>query len=192
MVCAGLEKFLDDPGARDRAGLYDINATDDAGATALVYAARAGYVGTIKTLLKHGASATKEGYGGLAPLHHALIHLREPACHLLLEAGGADPNQADGGGHTALHHAAQVGALNVLVALLERGGDADKKSTAGTTPLHIAAQTGADPIALKLLEAGAAVDPKDGAGRTPLDYAAAAGYASLAEILQKHGAKPSQ
>lgn len=67
------------------------------------------------------------------------------------------------------------------------GGDADKKSTAGTTPLHIAAQTGADPIALMLLEAGAAVDPKDGAGRTPLDYAAAAGYASLAEILQKHG-----
>ena len=75
-----------DPSARDRAGLYDINATDDAGATALIYAARAGYVGVIKQLLAHGASATKEGYGGLAPLHHALIHLREPACHALLES----------------------------------------------------------------------------------------------------------
>ena len=48
-----------DPSARDRAGLYDINATDDAGATALIYAARAGYVGVIKQLLAHGASATK-------------------------------------------------------------------------------------------------------------------------------------
>ena len=114
----GLKKLLQDPSARDRAGLYDINATDDAGATALIYAARAGYVGVIKQLLAHGASATKEGYGGLAPLHHALIHLREPACHALLEAG-ADPNQADSGGHTSLHFAAQVGALNVLITLLE-------------------------------------------------------------------------
>ena len=55
----GLKKLLQDPSARDRAGLYDINATDDAGATALIYAARAGYVGVIKQLLAHGASATK-------------------------------------------------------------------------------------------------------------------------------------
>ena len=106
-----------DPSARDRAGLYDINATDDAGATALIYAARAGYVGVIKQLLAYGASATKEGYGGLAPLHHALIHLREPACHALLEAG-ADPNQADSGGHTALSIARRMG-YSSIVALLE-------------------------------------------------------------------------
>ena len=84
----------------------------------LYYAARAGYVGAIKQLLAHGASATKEGYGGLAPLHHALIHLREPACHALLEAG-ADPNQADSGGHTALSIAKRMG-YSSIVALLEQ------------------------------------------------------------------------
>ena len=75
------------------------------------------FLPSIKQLLAHGASATKEGYGGLAPLHHALIHLREPACHALLEAG-ADPNQADSGGHTALSIAKRMG-YSSIVALLE-------------------------------------------------------------------------
>ena len=174
-----------DPSARDRAGLYDINATDDAGATALIYAARAGYVGVIKQLLAHGASATKEGYGGLAPLHHALIHLREPACHALLEAG-ADPNQADSGGHTSLHFAAQVGALNVLITLLERGGDAKQQSTNKTTPLHVAAQTGAEAIVLRLLEAGADPNQADSGGHTALSIAKRMGYSSIVALLEEH------
>ena len=87
----------------------------------------------------------------MRPLHHAINHMREPTCTLLL-AMDANPNAGDENGCTSLHYAAQGGALNVLIRLIEKNADINACSKTRTMPLHIAAQTGGDAIAAKLIE----------------------------------------
>ena len=108
-----LRKIVEDASAgSDESGVvFDINAKDASGATPLIYAARAGHVETIQYLVDNGGDVSEAGYGGLLPLHHAINHMREPTCTLLLDLD-ANPNAGDEHGATALHFAAMAGALN--------------------------------------------------------------------------------
>ncbi|XP_074864928.1 ankyrin repeat domain-containing protein 54 isoform X2 [Carettochelys insculpta] len=75
---------------------------------------------------------------------HALKRLRESAnandletVQLLLDHG-ADPNQRDGLGNTALHLAACTNHVPVITLLLRGGARVDALDRAGRTPLHLA------------------------------------------------------
>ncbi|XP_063592571.1 ankyrin repeat domain-containing protein 39-like [Penaeus indicus] len=64
---------------------------------------------------------------------------------------GCNINQTDSGRRTALHYAVEVGAVEVVAALLEAGAEADVREKArGRTPLHLATVTNSLEI-LKLL-----------------------------------------
>ena len=60
-------------------------------------AARAGQNDVCKYLIENGAGVGEAGYGGMQPLHHAINHMREATCEVLLELG-ANPNAGDAHG----------------------------------------------------------------------------------------------
>lgn len=75
------------------------------------------------------------GWGGLAPLHHAVRQGHRDAVLLLL-AHGADVNQPTGGDQTSpLLLAAINGQFDLAMLLLEAGADPNQASSNGTTAL---------------------------------------------------------
>lgn len=115
----------------------DVNGTD--GITALAWAARAGYVETMRVLLEHGADLERpSGTNGWTPLVHAIHKGQNPAALALLEAGA----QAQGpSGTRALLMAAGYGNPEMVRALLEHG--ADPRVRAGGTNILTDAVGGA-------------------------------------------------
>ncbi len=110
-----------------------------------------------------------------------------------LIAEGADVNEAQGDGMTALHWAAQRGDLEVAEMLVQAGADVAAVTRLGAyTPLHRASQNGHGAVARLLLEAGSDPDAVSGTGRvTPLHFAAAAGVPDVVSALLDHGADPN-
>ena len=78
------------------------------------------------------------GWGGLAPLHHAIRQGHTDAVLTLIERG-ADVNQPTAGDHTSpLLLAAINGQFDLVPLLIELGADPNLTSAAGTTPLFAA------------------------------------------------------
>ena len=91
---------------------------------------------------------------------------------------GADVDELDNEGRTALHHAAQNGEVEVIKVLLDRGAEIDALDKDNRTPLHFAAterRTGAVKL---LLQRGAKPNIEDRYGSTPL-YSAIVGNAGM-------------
>ena len=104
---------------------------------------------------------------------------------------GADVNEAQGDGMTALHWAAECGHAEVADVLLAASADVEAKTRIGSyTPLHFAGRGGHAPIVVRLLEAGADPDAvTTNSGVTPLHLAAAAiGGMDAVVVLLAHGA----
>jgi hypothetical protein len=97
---------------------------------------------------------------------------------------GADPNAADGGGQTALFHAAGENQVGCLEVLCEAGADLDKATGGGWTPLIIAARNGRTAAVEWLLARGADWRLTNGNGRTALDWAKGCGQAEAAAALE--------
>ena len=99
----------------------------------------------------------------------ALIRSGAEAAAALL-AAGADVNQRDENGETALHLTKGVynPSADTLKLLIEAGADVNAKNPSGSTPLHQAIaygiQEGEPEHAEVLIAAGAEVDAKDGQG----------------------------
>jgi ankyrin repeat protein len=66
------------------------------------------------------------------------------ATRLLLDAG-ADVNQSNDAGNTALHAAAAAGMATVIQLLADRGASVDAKNKAGQTPLALTMVRGRSP-----------------------------------------------
>ncbi len=125
-----------------------------------------------------------------SPIADAAMRGDVAAVQALL-AEGADVNQPQGDGMTALHWAAHNEDASLARVLL----DAEADVAAGTrigfyTPLHLAAQSGAGEVVEMLLDAEADPSaPTEGAGAaTPLHFAAASGNVRSVEALVAAGA----
>jgi ankyrin repeat protein len=121
-------------------------------------------------------------------LHWAAENGLTEIAALLIEQG-ADPNETDHFGNTALHLA--LNYPEMISLLLESGANVDAENAMGNTPLHLAVK---DRRAVEeLLAAGADVNARNGLGKTPLQYAMRQGtspYAlSIVEILIRAGAR---
>jgi len=93
-------------------------------------------------------------------------------------AAGADLAGADAeSGSTALHFAADRGALDCVAALLEAGAAVDAADADGATPLACAALCGHADVVVALLAAGADPEAEDHDGETAAAHAQAAGGA---------------
>ena len=106
-----------------------------------------------------------------------------------LIAKGADANQTNSYGFTALSVAAGRGDEKMTQLLLQSGADANRRSSpTNETPLHRAAQWGNRPTIRLLLAAGAHVDDTDASGWTPLFMATLTGKLDGIEELLAAGA----
>jgi ankyrin repeat protein len=106
----------------------------------------------------------------------------------LLKAG-ADPNDTDATGNTAMHVAAGDGRAAIVKALLDAGADRSTLDNDGATALHWSVLAdGADALSL-LLREETRVDQLDYDGRTPLSWAASQlGGSTSARLLVDAGA----
>lgn len=136
-------------------GDFDINAPDNKGGTAIIYACFNGYAGLLKILLERGGDPTASNDMGFNALHVSAMH-GSALCTRILLRSGVDFAAVDGGaGAAALHVAAQVGHTCVMVELIVAGADVNQRATTGETPLFLAATRGQFDAVKLLLDAQA-------------------------------------
>ncbi|MDY6982047.1 MAG: ankyrin repeat domain-containing protein, partial [Pseudomonadota bacterium] len=102
---------------------------------------------------------------------------------------GADVNEPQIDGSTALHWAAQANDTTLVRVLIEAGADASARNRVGAPPLLPASINGNADILALLLDAGA--DPNQtvsATGDTPLMLAARTGLTDAIDVLLAHGA----
>jgi len=100
---------------------------------------------------------------------------------------GADVNQPDAYGYTALMNAAMLGRLDVVKELIQNGADINKTGQFGYTPLHAAAQGGHLEVVQALVKYGASVNSKNDDGDIPLILAVRGTHAEIIDYLLKAG-----
>ena len=129
--------------------------------------------------------AVRDGFGDTA-LMYAASYAGQKALHILLDHG-ADPNESNDSGATALMRAA--GDLGKVRLLLEAGAEVGAQSELGRTALMIAARKAGTALILKsLLEKGADPNARDSRGVTAIMEAARAGDDESIEVLIGYGA----
>ena len=101
---------------------------------------------------------------------------------------GANANDADGDGTTALHWASYRNDVESAELLIKAGAKVNAKTDLGATALWAASQNGSEAMVRRLLQAGA--DPNIAllSGETPLMVASRGGYAGVVEQLAAKGA----
>ena len=111
------------------------------------------------------------------------------AVRSLLE-GGADANEAQGDGMTALHWAARHGDAEMARLLVTAGANVEAGTRIGRyTPLHLASRAGSAPVVEALLATGADVRAvTTNSGATPLHLAAESGSQEAIRLLAGGGA----
>ena len=138
--------------------VFDLEAKNAGGFTALIIAAQRGNEGLVELLLDGGASVhAVNNQGGDGPLHVAARERHGGVVDLLL-AQGAPVDALNGGGMSALHLATIKGDLLIAQLLLTAGADVNGKTTDGSTALHLAVEEGQRRIAEFLIDHGADVN----------------------------------
>jgi ankyrin repeat protein len=123
-----------------------------------------------------------------APVADAAMRGDKEGVRALLKQG-ADVNQAQGDGMTALHWAAASGHDDLIETLLYAGANVRATTRLGAySPLHVASQSGHANAIGALVKAGANVNTITSTGATPLMMAALSGKADAAKALLDAGA----
>ena len=122
-----------------------------------------------------------------SPLVEA-VRQQDVAAVRALVTSGADVNQPEGDGATALHWAVYDDSTDLVRVLLEAGASARAANDLGVTPLHLAAANGNTEILRLLLEKRANPNASAASGVTPLMEAARSGRVDAVRLLLAHGA----
>lgn len=136
----------------------EVDAKDEGGSTALMFAALRGDAEMVQALLAAGADPNLKDANGETAL--LLGAGRGVDIVRALLAAGADPNLEDGEGQTALLVAAETQAETVRL-LIEAGADVHHRDDFGVSALTIAEASGAFEIAALLRAAGATTSLED-------------------------------
>ena len=132
----------------------DPNAGLPEGETPLMRAARAGRVGAVRALLRHGAEVdAAEQWRGQTALMWAAIEGNATAV-LELVAGGADVRARSAGGFTPLLFAVRHNRPGVLRALVGAGADVNDTLPDGMSALCVATLNARYDVGVWLLEQG--------------------------------------
>ena len=165
-----------------------VAATADGGFTALHYAARAGAIDAARVLLGRGAAVNARLATGASPLMLSIVNARWELAAMLVETGGADPND-NGMGYTPLHQL--VWSYHPNVVYMPPGPVATGKITAMDLA-KVLLERKANP------NARMTKNPPDGyrtsmnrLGATPLLMAARVPDLELMRLLLAHGADPT-
>ncbi|EAY19380.1 hypothetical protein TVAG_100960 [Trichomonas vaginalis G3] len=101
---------------------------------------------------------------------------------------GANINEKDENGETALHKSAWYNSKEAAEVLISHGANINEKDENGETALHNAARNNHKEIAEVLISHGANIDEKNKYGETALHKSAWYNSKEAAEILISHGA----
>ncbi len=155
----------------------------------LIAACENGDLRGVKEAVARGADVNAPGKHGF-PLLRGVDNLE--IVRFLLKRGARVSEQTPKLGVTALHWAANSGALQVMKLLIKHGADVDARSVYGT-PLHNACEDIQDRAVGLLLKHGAKVDALDQDGWTPLMFGAHwdERAVKMVTLLLKAGAKPN-
>ncbi len=156
-----------------------VDGRDPNGNTALMSAAKLGFVECCQILLAKGASASARGQGGYTALHLAVIDSQSEVVRLLVSSVDNVNCVADDGS-TPLHYAAKIDVVDVL---LGASANLEARDKNGTTPLTFAAGGLGVDLARALLDRGAQVDTVNDHGWAPIHAAAKAGDAAILRLL---------
>ena len=127
-----------------------------------------------------------------SPVADAAMH-RDTERVLVLLSQGADANEAQGDGMTALHWAAENDDPAMVGILIQAGADLEATTRiGGYTPLLLASRNGSATVVESLVDAGSDVHATTVmGGTTSLHFAAAIGSVQAASVLLDHGADVS-
>ena len=106
----------------------------------------------------------------------------------MLLGAGADVDQQQNGGYTAVYIACHFGHEKVVDLLLEAGANIALCRGSRHRPLHISVERGRGTLVQKLLDRNADANAKGCNGATPLSLAEKKGYTDIAEMLKAAGA----
>jgi ankyrin repeat protein len=144
-------------------------------------------VSTVKELYNKNSTIidARDVLDGHSALHIA-VKRRDSGWLRYLLSLGANPNLADKKGVSPMMLASQLGFVEGIEMLAQKGARVDDSNDAGETPLILAVHKRDIATIRILLAAGADPDRSDNSGRTARDYAKLDGAASatLAEIVK--------
>jgi ankyrin repeat protein len=112
----------------------NVNFLNQAGESALMYAALKGHMALVKLLISKDADVNKSGW---TPLHYAATHGDEDIVRLLLDQH-AFVNAGSPNGTTPLMMAAQYGRATTVKLLIEEGAEPMLKNEQGLNALDFA------------------------------------------------------
>ena len=171
----------------------DINHQNLVGGTALMHASMCSNIPATRCLLEHGADVSyKDSVGDTAltyiaksgPMNYRSDH---PECMQLLLQYGANINDLDNRGRTALIHASIHRLGEVVQALLKFGANAYHIDDDGRTALFYASRTWNGDFCLRLLlNHGNGIDPCSEMFQQALEGARQAGISGNEEQLLYH------
>ena len=109
-------------------------------------------------------------------------------CALQLIEAGANVDQTEEDGYTALMFACQDGHDRVTLQLIEAGGGVNHVAMNGVTALMLACHNGHDRVTLQLIKAGADINKAANQGLTALMIACQNGHDPCVRVLLEKGA----
>ncbi|MBF2761402.1 MAG: ankyrin repeat domain-containing protein [Ectothiorhodospiraceae bacterium AqS1] len=162
----------------------DVNALNDNGGTALMFAAISGDPETISLLIEHGAKIDHRGHFDWTALMVAASKGHAEGIRILLDHG-ANPAGQDSYGFTPLMRAVQGNKGAAVATLLAHKAKAlEAKNERGATALHIAVEQNLPLMVKTLLEYGADPNTPDNAGYDPARKATVRGHPEIISLLK--------
>jgi len=124
-----------------------VDAADDKGRTALMWAALRGHAPVAEFLVENGANIDTADSDGQTPLIYACRGSSTEVARFLLQKGAKVDVQSQKQGFTPLIAAAAVGNLDIVRLLLANGADASIKDRDGVAAEQFATERGFPAIA---------------------------------------------
>ena len=115
----------------------DYNAVDEAGNSALHYAASSGSLRCTEFLLNNGANINGTNAKMATPIMMATLYSQSNLIETLMKVKQCDINHQDCKGETALHWATRCGYINVIKTLLKLGADKNKINVMEQKPFNL-------------------------------------------------------
>ncbi len=154
----------------------------------LLAAVRAGNLEATEAAIKAGADVNyADEHGNTALIAAPREEGADPNIVRFLIDRGANVNDVNIYGVTALGQAALWGHIEIARMLIEADADVNHANSDGNTPLILAAQDGCIAIVKMLIEAGANINHANSDDDTALVDAAWHRYADIVKLLIEHG-----